>query len=245
MEESTMSYSLGFTGEQVNNYLMMCHLLAKNKEKKEGDKDFFYTQTVTNAQGNPEKQYVLNRYLSEKNFSKNDKTKLDGIEEEANNYVLPTASTTEKGGIILGEGLEIDGDIVKVTRPTVLRSRLENKALFAPVKQITSSSYELLKSDIGYMLCDGTKIDITIYLTPANSKDIDAGAEISITGIFGGNISINFNGVKVGMAGDAGYLANGEPKTVSLLERFGIITLKKMMNDGVHDIWLISGSIRK
>lgn len=245
MEESTKSYSLGFTGEEVNDYLMMCKLLALNKEKKEGDKDFFYTQIVTNAQGKNEKEYKLNRFLSENNFSKEHKDKLDGIAVGANKYELPTASTTKKGGIILGEGLEIDGDIVKVTRPTVPRSRLENKALFAPVKQITSSSHELLKSDIGYMLCDGTKTDITIYLTPANSKDIDAGAEISITGIFGGNISINFNGVKVGMAGDAGYLANGEPKTVSLLERFGIITLKKMMNDGDHDIWLISGSIRK
>lgn len=244
MEESTMSYSLGFTGEEVNNYLMMCQLLAQNKEKKEEDKDFFYTQTVTNAQGNTEKQYILNRFLSEKNFSKDDKTKLDGIEKDANNYTLPTASTTEKGGIILGEGLEIDGDIVKVTRPDVPRSRLEKDALFAPVKQI-SSSFTFSTEDMGYMLCNATNNSITISLNAAASKSLPKGTEISITSVSGNNININFNGVKVGMAGDTGYLANGESKTVSLLERFGIITLKKMMNDGEHDIWLISGSIRK
>ena len=251
MEEVKTSYSLGFTGDEVNDYLMMCQLLAqkeneKDKEDKkdEENKDFFYTQIVTNEQGNNEKQYVLNRFLSERNFSEKDKTKLDNIEEYAINYILPTASTTMKGGIILGDGLEIEGDIVKVTRPPVDRSRLAPDALFAPVKQITKSLYNLSSDDIGCMLCDGDKIDITISLTADKSKKINAGAEISITSIFGGNISINFNGVIVGMAGYEDYLANVEPRTVSLSERFGIITLKKIMDNGTSDTWLISGSVR-
>lgn len=237
-----MSYSLGFTGEEVNNYLMMCQLLAQIEHGE--NKDVFYTENIVNEQGDTEKQYILNRFLSEKNFSNADKTKLDGIASGANNYTLPTASATIKGGIILGEGLEISGDKVNVTRPTVPRSRLATEALFAPVKQITSSSYLLSSSDIGYMLCDGITNNITISLTAAASKNIAVGTEISITGVLGNNISINFNGVKVGMAGYADYLANGESKTVSLSERFGIITLKKIMNDGTSDIWLISGSIR-
>lgn len=39
-----------------------------------------------------------------------DKTKLDSIEEDANNYSLPTASDTTLGGVKVGENLTIDDD---------------------------------------------------------------------------------------------------------------------------------------
>ena len=43
-------------------------------------------------------------------MSKEDKAKLDGIQEKANNYTLPTASSVILGGIKLGEGLRnVDG----------------------------------------------------------------------------------------------------------------------------------------
>lgn len=246
-----MSYSLGFTGEEVNDYLMMCQLLAQIKHKKdekdEKDEEVFYTENIVNSQGNTEKQYILNRFLSEKNFSESDKTKLDSVESGANNYTLPDASATVKGGIKLGEGLELSEDkvTVNVTRPIVPRSRLATEALFAPVTQIGESPHTLSAEDIGCMLCNGTGNNLTISLTATASKSLPIGTEISITDISEKGINIDFNGVKVGMAGDTGYFANGETKTVSLLEQFGIITLKKIMNDGTHDIWLISGSIRK
>lgn len=46
-----------------------------------------------------------------------DKTKLNGIATGANNftYTLPTASTSTKGGVIIGDGLEMDGDTLNCT----------------------------------------------------------------------------------------------------------------------------------
>ena len=48
-------------------------------------------------------------------MSASDKTKLDGIANNANNYTLPTASTSTKGGIIVGDGLAMNGDTLNVT----------------------------------------------------------------------------------------------------------------------------------
>ena len=42
-------------------------------------------------------------------MSSSDKTKLDGVATSANNYVLPTASSSTLGGIKIGTGLSIDG----------------------------------------------------------------------------------------------------------------------------------------
>lgn len=42
-------------------------------------------------------------------MSSSDKTKLDGVATSANNYALPTASSSALGGIKIGTGLSIDG----------------------------------------------------------------------------------------------------------------------------------------
>ena len=49
-----------------------------------------------------------NKVLSDINFTAADKAKLDAIEANANNYVLPTASSQTLGGIKIGNGLTID-----------------------------------------------------------------------------------------------------------------------------------------
>lgn len=49
-----------------------------------------------------------NKVLTDNNYSDNDRSKLNGIEENANNYELPIASAEIIGGIRLGAGLEID-----------------------------------------------------------------------------------------------------------------------------------------
>lgn len=45
-------------------------------------------------------------------MSATDKTKLDGIAENANNYTLPTASSSTKGGIKVGTTLSISGEVL-------------------------------------------------------------------------------------------------------------------------------------
>lgn len=47
-------------------------------------------------------------------MSATDKKKLDGIAENANNYTLPTASSTTKGGIKVGTTLSISGEVLNL-----------------------------------------------------------------------------------------------------------------------------------
>lgn len=48
-------------------------------------------------------------------MSSGDKSKLEGVEAGANNYSLPTASPTVKGGVKVGTGLEMVGDTLNAT----------------------------------------------------------------------------------------------------------------------------------
>lgn len=49
---------------------------------------------------------------TDNNFDNDAKAKLAGIEAEANKYVLPTASSTVKGGIKVGAGLKMEGEVL-------------------------------------------------------------------------------------------------------------------------------------
>lgn len=51
-------------------------------------------------------------------MSASDKTKLDGIATNANNYSLPTASATVKGGIKIGSNLSMSGEVLSATDTT-------------------------------------------------------------------------------------------------------------------------------
>lgn len=51
-----------------------------------------------------------NKVLSDNNFSSADKSKLDGIEANANNYTLPAATSSTIGGVKPGAGLEVLSD---------------------------------------------------------------------------------------------------------------------------------------
>lgn len=51
---------------------------------------------------------VIGKQLSTEDYTTEEKTKLSGIDDNANNYTLPAATTTTLGGIIVGDRLSID-----------------------------------------------------------------------------------------------------------------------------------------
>lgn len=55
-------------------------------------------------------------------MSGTDKAKLDGIAVGANNYVLPNATTSTLGGVIVGSGLSITGGTVSLNAPLATTS---------------------------------------------------------------------------------------------------------------------------
>lgn len=48
--------------------------------------------------------------LSSNDFTTEEKQKLQGIENDANNYTLPKASTNTLGGVIIGDNMVVSGD---------------------------------------------------------------------------------------------------------------------------------------
>lgn len=56
---------------------------------------------------------------TDNNFTNTLKTKLDGIAENANNYSLPTASSSVKGGIMVGNGLSITDGVLSANVQTL------------------------------------------------------------------------------------------------------------------------------
>ena len=53
--------------------------------------------------------------LSTNDFTTAEKEKLAGIAEKANNYTLPQASSTVLGGVKIGRGLSMEGDVLNAT----------------------------------------------------------------------------------------------------------------------------------
>lgn len=91
-----------------------------------------------------------------------DKSKLDGIPADANHYELPTATTTEKGGVIVGNNITVDanGVISAQTGPTYTAGT-NVQISDQNVISATDTTYSVAtQSDPGLMSAnDKTKLD--------------------------------------------------------------------------------------
>lgn len=71
---------------------------------------------------------VDGKVLSSNDFTNDEKAKLAGIAENANNYILPTASADTLGGVKVGSGLSIQEGVLSVTNAgSVDWSGVQNK----------------------------------------------------------------------------------------------------------------------
>lgn len=129
------------------------------KGKKNADDIIALTTTVGNKVDK-----VTGKGLSTNDYTNEDKTKLNNIEANANNYVLPTATENVKGGITLAAPFMLDDDgKLKCELATTLQKglmRSKDKAKLdgieegAQVNTVTSVSGKtgkvtLTKSDVG------------------------------------------------------------------------------------------------
>ena len=62
--------------------------------------------------------------LSDEPFTASEKSKLAGIEANANNYSLPTMASNTKGGAKLGSGLSVTDDVLSVDASTIATGQL-------------------------------------------------------------------------------------------------------------------------
>lgn len=72
-------------------------------------------------------------------MSATDKAKLDGIATGANNYSLPTASASTKGGVKVGEGLTMSSEVLKANVKGLISNKTDFNAQTASTSQAVDS----------------------------------------------------------------------------------------------------------
>lgn len=95
---------------------------------------------------------VIGKQLSTEDYTTEEKTKLSGIDDNANNYTLPAATTTTLGGIIVGDRLSIDstGKLVATytyTLPTASSSVLGGVKIGSNITN-TDGTISLTKANV-------------------------------------------------------------------------------------------------
>lgn len=115
--------------------------------------------------------------LSSNDFTSQEKTKLAGL----SNYALPTASDTIKGGIKVGTGLTMNGEVLSATgggmADSVEWDNVLGKPKFATVA--TSGSYADLSNKPTIPTVDVTKSYVDTQLaTKANASNVYTKAEV-------------------------------------------------------------------
>lgn len=107
-----------------------------------------------------------------------DKTKLNGIAPEANNYSLPTASSSTKGGVKVGAGLEVADDVLSVSINEVVLTKTltagETSITFTDPAIVTGNTVKIgIETEVlGLNYTDGTISAGSLTLTyPAQATD--------------------------------------------------------------------------
>lgn len=126
--------------------------------------------------------------LSTNDYTTEDKNKL----AELKNYTLPTASPTEKGGVKIGDGLVMNGDVLSVTgggtADSVDWSNITNKPeTFAP------SNHTHTAADIGLGNVDNTS-DADKPISTATQAALDNKVNTSVLGQAGGVATLDGTG---------------------------------------------------
>lgn len=165
---------------------------------------------------------VSGKQLSTEDYTTEEKTKLSGIDDNANNYTLPAATTTTLGGIIVGDRLSIDstGKLVATytyTLPKASSTVLGGVKIGSNVTN-TDGTISITKANVTSALgVDPT----TKYVTLDTAQTITGQKTFSKDVIFNNNLTGIYN------AGGNLIFGAGTEKIVCLLaDYFGPVEVK-------------------
>lgn len=128
---------------------------------------------------------VEGKGLSSNDYTTEEKTKLAGL----SNYELPTASATVKGGIKVGDGLKMDGDVLSATASTKVYKPKGSVATYSALPtegNEVGDVYNVEDTGMNYAWTDkgewdalGGIVDLSGYLkktdiVPITNAEIDA-----------------------------------------------------------------------
>lgn len=103
------------------------------------------------------------------------KKKLDNVEENANNYILPTASASAKGGVKVGKNLTMEGEVLNATDTTYEDVSDTKSGLMTPIMKkkldtiAESASTVTSSTKNGYVSVNGK--DVKVYEHPGSGTN--------------------------------------------------------------------------
>lgn len=180
----------------------------------------------------------------------NIQTKLDTIDENANNYSLPAASSDTLGGIKSAGDISVSAEGIaslsngsvgtqELAGKSVTRAKLADDALYSPIGWNT----EITTANIGQTMRINWNAATTFRLTQTNSSTIDPGAEIAFLRWGAADIDVlvvGSGGIRFALPGETEFKTNA---TLKIPETFGMIALKKIENSSSGDTWLVTGNV--
>ena len=114
-------------------------------------------------------------------MSASDKTKLGGIAEGANNYSLPTASSSQLGGVKTGSNITNTSGTISLTKSNVTSALGYTPLQTAPVTKVNGQTGDVTV-DVGVTSFNGSKGAVT-YTAPVTSVNGKTGAVTIDTGV--------------------------------------------------------------
>jgi hypothetical protein len=136
-------------------------------------------------------------------MSATDKTKLDGIEANANNYSLPSATASVRGGVTIGSNISLSGDTISVSN-----SNVQNALGFNPApRDAATQSAAGLMSAADKKKLDGIASNANNYSLPAATGSVRGGVKV------GSNISLSGDTISLAKANVTNALGYTPPTT--------------------------------
>jgi hypothetical protein len=136
-------------------------------------------------------------------MSATDKTKLDGIEANANNYSLPSATASVRGGVTIGSNISLSGDTISVSN-----SNVQNALGFNPApRDAATQSAAGLMSAADKTKLNGIADNANNYSLPAATGSVRGGVKV------GSNISLSGDTISLAKANVTNALGYTPPTT--------------------------------
>lgn len=135
----------------------------------------------------------------------------------------------------------------KIQDGAVTREKLAQDALYSPITKPTTTTYDVVASDLGGTIADvyGTRDNnLTWNLSKSLLDSFPRGAEIAFARVHTSqSITLNITGARI-INADSGQVG-GASQTVSfsLPERGSMCALKKLENDSTYgSFWILTGN---
>ena len=193
------------------------------------DKAFYFyngTAWVTSQMELPEGIVIDTNYVhTDNNFTNTLLSKLNGIEANANNYVLPTASATTLGGVKIGDNIQISSGVISILTATTGRYgvvQLNNTLTSTNTAQaLTAAQGKTLKD-----LIDGLTANLDGLGTAAN---VDIGTAAGNVPVLGSDGKLNTSVIPA-LAITEVYECSSESAMLALKAQMGDFCIRTDIN---------------